>query len=619
MSFLMAVVIVVVGLIPLLLLRRTKAALVTGGIVLLPTWWLCYAATPSLVWGVPWSILSVLVVACWLVNSIICSHIAVHDLDWGDPKHPLNYLHHAWWFVGVGLLAFGIRGCSGWSAWRAHEYAALIGEIEMREWTQDVQPADPRHIRQVSNELACFLADKQLGNAPGAIGSQFRVSTDHMTLQMIRGELWYVAPLDYKGFNVWTSAKSCPGYVMVHGEDPSHPVSVKTDLAFTYMPGAFFSDNLERHLWANGYLTRGLTDYTFEVDEEDNPWWVVTVYEPSIAWWGTKVTGVVIVNPTDGKHDFYPLGKVPEWVDRAIPADVVEEWITNRGVYAQGWWNSFWTQQNITVPEDPNIIYGHDGQPYWVTGITSANFNDQSLVGLMYTHCRTGKSTFYHAVGGTDQAVLTSVNNQVKYKNWHGASPVLYNLYGTMASIVPLQGTNNTFQGVAIVRVDSLQVAMGDDQSQALREYQKLLATSAQQIAPESSHQTERLQGVVDRSAKEIRGGETTYYLHIENVPHAFTGGPTLSTKLPLTQPGDTVVIGFIASPEDVIPILSFDNTSLALQSSQPQQEVQQRVAERQAETAKQREVKPLRAELDQLSEEELRELLKLRASSKKQ
>lgn len=435
---------------------------------------------------------------------------------------------------------------------------------------------------------------------------------------MVRGELWYVAPLDFKNFRVWTSVDATPGYVMVHGEDPAHPVTVKTDQHFRYMPGAFFGYNLERHLWAHGYLTRGLTDYTFEIDEQGNARWVVTVFAPAVAWWGTKVQGVVIVDPADGSHTFYPLGEIPDWVDRAVPAGVVEEWLTYRGKYASGWWNSVWTHQNLTMPEDPNIVYGHDGQPYWVTGITSTNREDESLVGLMYTHCRTGKSVFYHAIGGTDQAVLTSVNNKVKYRNWHGASPVLYNLYGTMASIVALQGENHTFQGVAVVKLDNLQVALGDDQTHALREYQKLLATSGQQIVPESAHQVEQLQGAIDRFAVEIRGGESIYYLHLESVPRLFTGASTLSPKLPLTRVGDTAAITYIASPEDVVPLLSFNNLTLPLEASSPQQEVRQRTAERQAETAKARETKPLRAELEGLNEQELRELLKLRAEKAK-
>lgn len=174
MSFNMALVVTLVAVLPFLVLRKIAIGAIIGGVILPILLLIFYAAIPSLVWGIPWSAPSALVLAVWLVSAIICS---VYANEHQEPR-----LYHAWWFIGVGLLALGGRGCSGWSAFRSSDYAGLIGEVETREWTQDVQPADPRHIRQVSDELASFLADKQLGTAPGAIGSQFEVSKPHLTL-----------------------------------------------------------------------------------------------------------------------------------------------------------------------------------------------------------------------------------------------------------------------------------------------------------------------------------------------------------------------------------------------------------------------------------------------------
>lgn len=530
-------------------------------------WWIYYANLPSFVWPF-FGMTGVFVITLWFVSAIIDSSLK-------SKPSILFFLPLA------GLLAFAGRGCASNAMFRSASYAQLIGEVETREWTQDVQPKDPKHIRLVPYELAAWLADKQLGTVAGAIGSQFEVAKDFMTLQMIGGELWYVAPLDYRGFGVWTSAKNAPGYVMIHGEDPLHPVTVKTDEKYTYMPGAYFDENLERHLWNNGFMRKGLTDYSFEINEKGKGLWVVTVFEPTIGWWGKKALGVAIVNPVDGKIDFHEMGKIPHWVDRVVPYNFVTEYITYWGEYSQGWWNSFWAKNNIIHPLEPNIVYGSDHEPYWVADLTSSNKRDDSLVGLMYVNSRTGKAVKYHASGGTDRAVLAAVNNSVAYMHLHGTSPILYNIYGKMTSIVPVLGASHTFNGVAIVELDNLQVAYGKDQYIALREFQQKISMSGQQIAPNTQHNQRTIECEVIRFASETKGQGTMYFLLVNNENRLFTGSSELSPKLPLTRAGDKVKIEYIETDEDVVTIMKFDNLHLQLRTTADQKAVKEKVEER--------------------------------------
>jgi len=597
----LAAIVSLVGVAPLLLGKRFGTAAIVGTISCALLWLMGYLGLPSLVWPLGGAYGFWLVVL-WLLGWAI--GVADNNKNVGTITSGIAGI--------VGLVIFLGAAIGGCGALRHSEYRGMIGPVEERTWTQDVQPKDPKHVRLVPMELARWLADKQLGEVKeGAIGSQFEVDKSHMTLQMIKGELWYVAPLDYRSYSVWSSTNGAPGYVMVHGEDPLHPVKVVTGKQFVYMPGAFFSQNLERHLWNGGYWSKGLTDYSFEIDDQGKEWWVVTVFEPTILFFGKKATGVAIVDPTTGEHTFHPMGKVPEWVDRAVPDDFVENYLVWRGKYNNGWFNSWWGKKNITEPESPSIIYGSDGQPYWVTGITSNNGKDESLVGVMYTNSRTGKSTYYQASGGTETAVITTVNNKVSYRKLHGAGPVLYNILGTMAYIVPLLGESHTPQGVAFVNVQTMQIAVGDDQHIAFREYQKLIALSGQQVAPDAAHTRASIEGIVDRFVSEVRGGETTHYLHIAGVNKIFTGGSELSPKLPLTKAGDRITLTFIESEQDVLLMLSFDNKSLPLKASADQKNIRQRSGERKEGVSDEKEADTAREKIKNMSDEEIRKLMK--------
>jgi hypothetical protein len=517
----------------------------------------------------------------------------------------------------VGILIFVIRGCSGCALIKANDYANMIGKVDTREWTQDVQPKDPAHVRMVPDSLAMWLANKQLGEVPGAIGSQFSVDFDHMTLQLIKGELWYVAPLDFNGYAVWSSTHASPGFVMVHGEDPMRPVIVKTNHKLVYTDKAWFGSQMERHLWLAGYYTSALTDFSFEVDENGKPWWVVSKYEPTLAWSGEKILGVVLLDPETGATTEYPLGSIPNWIDRAVPPSFVENYVSWKGEYSLGWWNSFWDKKNITRPEKPLLNYGANGDPQWVTCVTSSNNKDQSMVGLYYTDARTGESVFYHSVGGTEASVVTAVNNAVSYKKWHGTDPVLYNIYGVMTAIVPLLGEHHTYQGVAFVRVDNLEVAHGENQFTAMREYQKLLSRNGQQITPENIREAENVVSEVLRIAQEVRGGETVYYLQVKKDSIIYTGSSELSAKLPLTRIGDPVVITYVHGEQTVVPMMKFDNLAIHVQISPEQLAVQNRVEARQEQVTTGSEVKTARDNLNKMSDEELIKMMKDKKTKK--
>lgn len=601
MYALLALLVAGLGVLPYLFCKRFTGAVIQVSISFLLFWGLFYIAVPSLVYPFG-GLIGGSVFLLWIIASIAVT--LAYDDHYG-----------IWLFPIIGFVVYIISFIVGSGIFNASQYAAMLN-AEKRVWTQDVQPKNEKHMRMVATANAVYKATMAISQA-GAIGSQFQLSVDHTTLQVINKELWFVIPLDYNGFSVWWSVGQCPGYVMIHGEDPHRKPIVKIldeGKGFKYMPGAYFGDNLERYLRNNGYLKKGLTDETLEIDESGKAWWVVTAYKPTIIWSGEKTLGVVIIDPVTGDLQFHESGKIPAWVDRCDPKWLVQKYADWWGKYSGGWINSWWGKKGLLEPETPNLIYSEDGQPEWVTGITSRTSADASVVGLVYTNSRTGKSVYYEVAGGaTDTAILDAVakNSRVKYLSLHGTTPQLYNVYGTMASVVPLLNEQNAYQGCAIVNINDVQrIAVGSDQYEALREYQKLISHMGQQVVLDKERKLEKVSGIIERRSAEPSATGQNYYIKLAGIPKVFFGGSELSpAKLPVIKEGDRVQIEFYASDQDLVPMKTFDNLSIVLKGSPAQKEVQERALAGKEGERKTEESRTIREGLKRLSDDQQKEL----------
>lgn len=599
-------IVALLGIIPLLARLRFKSAVIQFAMSLLILWAVFYASSATF-FGPLFGFGGFAVFICWCMATIA---------DWR-----IEYTGKPTWIIAfpVAQLVIFLGVCvfsSG--AMRDDDYSKLIGPVEERIWTQDVQPKDPAKIRMGTAENALFVAQNTPGQL-GTIGSQFELEKTYVTLQSIKGELWYLIPFDFRGYSTWTATDGkVPAYVKVNAHDPNQkPVVVELPKGkeLQYTPEACFEKNLQRHLRMHGYLMAGLTDYSFESDDEGNVWWIITTYELTIGNNGRRVTGILMVDPATGDIKAYPKDKVPGWVDRVIPQEFVKNNITYWGKYVHGWRNSWWGTKDLVKPEDPDIVYGTDGHQQWVTGVTSTS-KDTSLVGVMYTDSHTGKSVYYKAKGGaTDAAVLKAVNanNQVQYRKLHAASPQMYNIYGVMTDVVILLNEQDAFQGAAFVDINNVQtgVAVGADQFEAMQAYQGLLSAGGHRIAVDKAANALSVSGVVSRIHHEPTTGGEMYYVLLRGIPHLFNGESRSMSALRVTEPGDKVTIEYLGSNQDVTPIRGFKNNSISLQSTKAQQDVSS--AERAARDAQDtsNQVDTAKERINSLTPEQILELSK--------
>ncbi|BBB90730.1 MAG TPA: hypothetical protein PKA28_09470 [Methylomusa anaerophila] len=443
-------------------------------------------------------------------------------------------------------------------------YRNLIGNVQESSFTADVEPIKLSQIRIIDQETAIKLADKKIGEIP-ALGSATRLG--EMDLQKVQDKLFYVAPLEHRGFFQWLSnfSQGSRGYIMVSATDPQDVRLIENvkghDIYLKYQTNAFLFDYLPRYLYFHGFFNIGMTDYSFEIDDDLNPYWVVTLYKNTIGYNGPDTVGAVLVNAQTGAISQYGMNDVPAWVDRIQPEGFIYKQIRDWGEYINGFWNAIFAKTGILRPagDHLNLIYGNDNRTYWYTGITSAG-RDESTVGFVLVDSRNKEAKWYKLAGATEDAAKRSAEGQVQEKGYRAGDPVLYNINGTATYIASLKDKEGLLKLVSFVSVENYNiVGVGPDIESASRAYQQNLIDKGNLYVPGNETKQVTLQGKVTRFSPVVKGGESYFYFTIENDPRIFIGTVNTSPKIPLVKLGDTVEVTINDSKESPLGILQFN------------------------------------------------------------
>ncbi len=467
------------------------------------------------------------------------------------------------------LLAYAFVWVGSMEAFRAADYAAMAGPVGTSDWTRDVQPKDPRHMLLVSRETAVYEARKGLSQ-DGAIGSQFSLSTGHLTLEERNGHMVYEVPLDFVGYAAWSDKGVTPGWIEVDAEDPDrapHLVRASAEHPIRYTPGAWFGHDLVRAIRDAGHGD-DVASVRFDVDDDGRAWWAVTTTRPLHGWSGDVVTALLLVDPSSGEVRSFAPAEAPSFVGVVYPAAVVEQYLDYQGTYAGGWLNAVWYGADVVKPEEPILVAGNQGHPTWVTGMTSSNSHDDSLVSLVYTDPRTGRSVRYLTSGGATEGAAVKAadhNPEVARRNLHAAIPQTYNVDGVQTAVMPMMNANDAYSGVALAPLQTVQdVSYGTDMQSALDDYRSVLMRKGQSVSVTTSAEVVPVDGVVDRIAP-VPGSNRQYLLHLEGSGHIFVASSADAVSLGLTQKGDHVSFRTVPSGSSVWTVAGFANRDLPL------------------------------------------------------
>ncbi|MCC8141871.1 MAG: hypothetical protein LIO56_04980 [Lachnospiraceae bacterium] len=390
--------------------------------------------------------------------------------------------------VPVALIVAAIvAGICGAKIFHAHGYASVIS-IKDADFEEDLQQTlSTDSIALMDTDSAKMLGDREIGTLSGVV-SQYNVSTDYAQIDY-QGSPVKVSELEYAGFWKWWNNRSngVPGYITVD------PVSMSAsydplDVGMVYVPSAYFFQTAERRIYFH-YPTKITGDLHFEVDEEGNPYYITTVYEPTIGLFQAQVPkGAIIMDPTTGDMDYYTVDEVPQWVDIVYTGSNICEYYDWYGLYSNGFWNSLFGKQGckqITTysrtemdDDPPAVDYGYvakDGDIWIYTGVTSIN-NDSSNIGFILSDERTGETHYYTIAGADEQSAMNAAEGEVQEKGYQSSFPSLINVDGTPTYIMVMKDASGLVKLYAAVNVEQYNiVATASTQEECINQYRMLL------------------------------------------------------------------------------------------------------------------------------------------------
>jgi hypothetical protein len=355
------------------------------------------------------------------------------------------------------------------------------------------------------------------------------------------------------------------------------------------------------------------SDFTFEVDDNWNPYWTVTVEETKIGFSGSDAVGVLVVDPQTGDMHQYKTDKAPAWIDRIQPNDFVAKQVDDWGKYIHGYWN--WSgKDKIRVAEESSLVLGNDGRSYFYFGLTSEG-KDESTVGFVMVDTRTKKAHWFKQAGATEKAARLSAEGKVQEKNYSGSDGVTYNIDGHPTYEFLLKDKGGLMKLVALVNVhDHTLVGIGENRQQAIRDYRNQMTSRGNTVSIATSDmESTVIFSKVLRIASLVSKGETYYQFILVKEPNTiFTAGTEISDELSLTKEGDVVKIYYVKlNSETSVSISKFDNVELLIGKDSIQVKNESRLDTTRAKVIQQKSDEVIDSKINNLSSEQKRNLLK--------
>lgn len=373
----------------------------------------------------------------------------------------------------------------------AKRYSEMLSVNEDCDFQKDLsETVSTDAIAIMDTDSARMLGDRKIGSLSNLV-SQYNVSHDYSQINYHNTPM-KAAPLEYAGFFKYMKNKKngIPGYVLVSPVDMSAEY-VTLDKNMNYVPSAYFSKNLTRHIRFH-YPTKLIHNTYFEINEEGNPYYIATVYDNTIGLFGGKdIVGAILVNPVTGDTDYYDVAEIPSWVDIVYDGNLLCEQYNYYGELTNGFLNSKFSATGCKVTTDDYGYIAIEDDIWVYTGVTSVN-SDASNIGFVLMNERTKEAKFYSIAGADEYSAMTAAEGEVQQYGYSASFPSLINIDGNATYVMVLKDSGGLVKMYAAVNAEQYNiVTTASDQQECIDKYRARMKKGGEEIEEPTENNTE--------------------------------------------------------------------------------------------------------------------------------
>ena len=451
----------------------------------------------------------------------------------------------------------------------AAKYATVLDTVD-HDFASDIQEVNYSEIPVIDRDSAILLGNREMGSIPEYV-SQFEISSLYSQINY-QGTPVRVSPLGYADLFKWLTNRESgiPAYALVDMTTQDAQIVRLGDNAIFYSQSEPLARNIDRYVQLK-YPFYMFDEKSFEIDEEGNPWWICPVQSRTIGLFGgTTIDRVVMVNATTGECTDISIDDVPEWVDRAYPAELLIEQYNWSGAYKDGWLNSWLGQKNVvqTTPgTDGNVGYNYiakDDDVWVYTGVTSATA-DNSIVGFVLVNQRTAESHFYSVAGATEESAMQSAEGQVQNLRYTATFPLLINVANQPTYFMALKDSAGLVKKFAMIDIQRYQnVAVGDTVAECQKSYEALLATNGVDTGDSTPTDVKQAKGIIATMAQAVIEGNSHYYVTLQGDSSIYDFPLPGMLEIVAYSAGDEISFTYVDAATTAFPAQSIDSVKTA-------------------------------------------------------
>lgn len=452
-------------------------------------------------------------------------------------------------YVMLGMIIFFVISLIFSSKiFNAKKYAKIL-EPNIVEEDVSTYKATLNNVPLLDRTSAELIGNRKLGSLIDVV-SQFELGISYQITY--KGNPVRVAPLEYGGFFKWINNKNngTPGYILIDMKTQEAKL-VRVEGGIRYTTSEYFGRDLMRHIRKN-YPQAIVDNFSFELNEEDKPFWIVSVIDYNIGLFGgADVRYVLVVDATTGEIMKYNVGEVPEWVDNVYPTNLILQQYDNYGSLQNGFLNSIFGQKGVKVTTE-GYNYIPQGDDNWIyTGVTSTG-KDESNIGFILVNKRTKEVIYYPWSGAEEYSAMESAQGVVQHLGYISTFPLLLQVEGKPTYVVALKDDAGLVKMYGMVNVEKYQiVATGETIGEAQKKYRQLLLASGEEVI---IAETEIIEGIIETIKVGNKEGTTYYYLKLQNNDSYFSLSLLDNEEAVLLEIGDQVRLNCEISKNRIIP-----------------------------------------------------------------